>query len=206
MPTTAEERAEIQKLEYKPSGNKSPLGKTTDDIPHAAEWEYDNLMIADMKVKGYTWDEIAQKVHLDPDTVYKKWMSIKSHWRKRRLAIVDEYFDIELNKLQALEDEYWRSYRASINVIHYELNSEDGLVQAKEGILNPGDPRYLDGVLKCMGDRAKRLGLYKTEQAVGELADTVRTVLELPTGEDNARTISAIADAIEHIRSTENAN
>lgn len=194
---------QVAALPYRPSGNSTV--PTNAPLPNDAEVDYDNLIIADMRVKGYTWEEVSEKTGLAIETCRNKWQSIRHHWLKKRLSLVDGYMHEELHKLEQLEAEYWRSYRASSQIVEYSIIDEKQGKLEKRHEVQAGDPRYLDGILKCMQDRAKRLGLYKMEKAASELADTVRTVIELPEGTDNARIIGAVADAIQQLHQPETA-
>lgn len=163
-----------------------------------AEIEYDNLIVAELKVKGYKDAEIAALTGLSAVTVSKKWSSILAHWRKKRLQLVDTYENQELFKLDQLESEYWQSFRQSkkgVELVDVSDSAQNG-GQKYVLIETPGDARYLDGVLKVMQDRAKRLGLYDAERKLGALADAATRIITLPEGA-SAADIAAIANYIE---------
>lgn len=100
------------------------------------EHERDLAKTCELYLKGKTQQEIADELGVSRSQIEYDLNQIRHRWSTQTVYNLDQYKAKELAKLDALEREHWQAWEAS----------ED-------------DPRFLDGVLKCIERRAKLLGL-----------------------------------------------
>lgn len=141
--------------------------------------ERDRAFIATLFVKNYSLLEMAERLHqytteagddykLTPQQIWYDCKQILIEWKKTRLKDIDDYIDIELKKLDRIENELWLAWEKSKTgkyrkkIKGGEL-SADGQVSGgklKEQVLEEtsGNSKYLDLILDVMERRAKLLG------------------------------------------------
>jgi hypothetical protein len=107
-------------------------------------------------------------------TVYKDIEDIKRRWRETETVAYQEALNRELTRIDALEKAYWDGWFRSIGNTaeeYQELSSyqqgkqlsgkRKSYTRKKESV---GDVLFLQGVTKCIQERAKILGLYAPEK------------------------------------------
>lgn len=144
----------------------------------------DKALISELCLKGYTQQRISNeinsrykqsgsKVTITVASVTKDLKEIKNEWQSSANENMAEHKIIELKKIDALEREYWDSWQKSIQKdtkrtiskkISYRGGEEIRQSESKEEDYF-GDPRFLDGINKCIEKRCNILGLTRQEEA-----------------------------------------
>lgn len=110
---------------------------------------------------------------------------VTNEWKKQNVVKISELKNMELAKIDALESEYWLAWRRSCSpfikkeVKKQRIVVEDGIEVSENGDIEPrlseelqevevkeienlrdGNPKFLEGVERCITNRAKMLGLF----------------------------------------------
>lgn len=98
---------------------------------------------------------------LSRTTIGKDIAEIRGNWLAQASEAVEERVAIELAKIDNLESEYWRGWERSQkdSVITTVSEKDDSSDKTVKTYPQTGDPRYLDGILKCVERRCKLFGL-----------------------------------------------
>ena len=124
--------------------------------------------IASLYVQGASNAEIARQVGLSARTVYRDIETVRDHWRESAIRDFDAAKARELAKIDEAERNYWIGWNRSLKdreKVATELDGGEQVKQVKKLIEGQsGDPRMLDGVLKCVEQRSKILGLHAPEK------------------------------------------
>ena len=156
--------------------------------------EADLLKVVELYVKGWSQSKIGKHLGFSQVTISNDLKLIHKRWKENTTLDLDDYKHKELAKLDRLEVEYWDAW---------EKSKEDSKVMTQRDGMTPtgptsskemrqqeetGDPRYLDGVLKCVDRRSKLLGLdapVKTE-VEGQLSvsDLLLSIAKAPRDPD----------------------
>lgn len=140
--------------------------------------ERDKAFISTLFVKNYSMSEIADKLHQfvleegDDYTVTRQQIlydcrQIMIEWKKQRLKFVDNYVELELKKLDKMENELWQAWERSkggkrrTKIEGGTANGgtvSGGTLKERQLEDTNGDPRYLDQIMNVMDRRAKLLG------------------------------------------------
>ena len=128
--------------------------------------------IAMMYLRGETQASIAAQVGVSTRMVGKYLEQIEKEWRQSALRDFDDLRGIQLAKIDELEREYWQAWERSQKPktrtrqeVTPRKDKETGATKMvadkviKEVSESVGDPRWLDGVQKCIERRCKMLGL-----------------------------------------------
>jgi len=124
----------------------------------------DRRRIADLYLKGWLQVDIAEEVGLSSPTVSRDLKALQAEWLKSSLMDFDEAKAREIAKIDRLEREYWTGWQRSLK--DEETIKEEGsataskpskVTKTRKG--QAGDPRFLDGVLKCVDRRCKIIGV-----------------------------------------------
>lgn len=88
--------------------------------------------------------------------------TLRARWRVERIKNMDERQAEELAKVDQLETEYWEAWRRS--QAEQQKTTQEALGDGKKKAsltkqTSVGDPRFLDGVMKCIDKRCEILGL-----------------------------------------------
>lgn len=136
--------------------------------------ERDRLEIARMYLRGLPQQEITDylnKEYYSADPLSRQQISydirlIIERWVKASINHIDQRKAIELAKIDQLEITYWDAWERSqqplkSKVIEGRGTTEEGktvkqTVKTEERV---GDPRFLDGVMKCIERRCAILGI-----------------------------------------------
>lgn len=144
-------------------------GKENQDDPITARRD----RVGSLWLRGYTYKEIADVVGITVSNVGNDLHHIRQLWVERSGRNVGEIRAEELAKLDALEWEYWQAWRRSVGEMTKTVESttkgEDTITITKE--TEAGDPRYLQGVERCIEERCDILGLRAPQRS--EVAQTV---------------------------------
>jgi len=97
--------------------------------------------IAELYLRGWPQYKIAKEVGCSQPQVSHDLKFLSKGWKESALMNIDKIKSQELAKLDHLEREYFDAWERSKN------ESRDG------------DPRFLEGVLKCVAKRADIVGL-----------------------------------------------
>ena len=132
----------------------------------------DRTQIAQLYMQGKSQTEIAQKLGLCQQQISYDLKAIQTEWQKDTTLALDAYTARELAKLDHTERRYWEAWERSIEEFRSRTIKAKGIKadqkiqakpeQAEQTIYTEnrcGDPRFLDGVLKCIERRCKLLGL-----------------------------------------------
>lgn len=129
-----------------------------------AQREADLVSIARMYCQGMTHYEISKQIGVSRQQIAYDLKEIQKRWRESAVRDFDAAKAEELAKIDNLEREYWEAWRRSIGEKQRatterktgEKAYERAQIQKHE---EAGDPRFLDGVARCIDSRCKLLGL-----------------------------------------------
>jgi hypothetical protein len=141
------------------------------------QMESDKLFIAGLLVKSVTIREITRRLNehntergysLSHVQVYKDIKSIYQEWKEAKNDLIDTKMDLELAKLDKMEDECWDAWERSKEgkrktvieggqMIGSQLSG--GTIKEREIETTFGDTKFLDIIQRCMEKRAALLGL-----------------------------------------------
>lgn len=159
-----------------------------------AQREKDITFIADKYLIGWTQDRIAQELGLNQSTISRDIEEVTARWRASALIDMNEAKAQELARIFKLESEYWDAWYASKGDEEASLTQKEGqtggsgkvkTVQSKKNRL--GDPRYLQGVERCIQMRIDLLGIQPPKQVnLGTPEDGLRVRFEWADTSDNS--------------------
>lgn len=127
------------------------------------------LQVSELYLKGWILADISKKIGISINTTSKLLGEVKKRWLVNQVNNFELRKSIELERIDKVEREYWeaweRSKRGQKKKISVRLNrttmrgdsSED--TESEEFLDTPGDPRFLEGVQKCIAMRTRILGL-----------------------------------------------
>lgn len=141
----------------------------------------DRVVMTDMYLRGFSQEEIAQKISAErPYTISTRLVNtdlyrMYKEWREKYLKNIDDLKQQELARIDHLEKEYWdawdesRKKKTEIQSERIEDKSEGrtGAIGQKYNrtkvkkreTQRDGDARFLDGIQWCISQRVKILGL-----------------------------------------------
>jgi hypothetical protein len=130
--------------------------------------------VAEMYARAMTQGDIARHLGVHQSTVSRDLEEIRAEWRvSRPKAFEDRVLD-ELARLDALERTYWLAWERSTKdaetrtakTVETDWPGKAGnrdkasrKEASKREVGKVGDPRYLDGVYRCINRRIELLGL-----------------------------------------------
>lgn len=145
------------------------------------EREYNIQRTAELYLQGRPYRDIADDLGVSHPTVVEYVRTLEKRWRER--ADIDFALQRakELEKLDLLEKTFWQAWERSLiesskTVLEAQPDRtvQNGAMKAtkqrhtKESTV--GDPRFLDGVFKCIDRRIKLFGIDAAERYVIERA------------------------------------
>lgn len=147
----------------------------------------DRVRIAEMYIQGYYQSQIGEELGLTQQQISYDLKVIQRQWLKQTTMALDEYKARELAKIDYLEQTYWKSWRRSLEDTKADTlkarvgqGQSGGQAQPIERTVktenNCGDPRFLQGVERCIEQRRKMLGL-DAEQTIKLTGDRNRPVV-----------------------------
>ena len=136
-----------------------------------------------MYLQGHTQAQIGAAFSVSQQTISKDLVEIREGWKKSAIVDFDEMRNQQLAKIDALELEYWDSWRASKteSIKQSKIEERIGTTEivaktklAQESQERDGNPAFLAGVQWCIERRIKLFGLDEPE--------TIRALLSGPDG------------------------
>lgn len=164
-----------EKKEDKKSERKKGKGGPKRNLVDRAK---DRLEVIEYYLKGKNYRDIAKMISDDREysishvAVGNDVKFVLNEWKKTRDDKVELYLTIELAKIDKLEREYWEAWEKSkvdweqkaAKIIKNKDGKEIGGVLSREEtsvkhFTEFGDPRFLQGVERCIEKRIALLGL-----------------------------------------------
>jgi hypothetical protein len=143
---------------------------------------------AHLYLTGHTLRQIADDIGVAYASAANYMRILEKRWKERSESDYALHKAKEIAKLDKLEATYWEAWNRSLDeskkierIIEPRRNKDgqESLVQKRQKVNTEettGDPRFLDGVFKCIDRRIKMLGLDAAE----------RDMMEKRGGSDNA--------------------
>ncbi len=132
--------------------------------------EQDKATIARMILQGKTHQDIANFLELDRSMVSREIKLIRNEWKASSLRDFDESRGEKIAELELIKAELWQSWQESKqqkeSTLKEQINSLEGDKRIKVATRNQsatGDVAYLSGVVNCIKEQSKLLGLYPEE-------------------------------------------
>jgi predicted transcriptional regulator len=135
--------------------------------------ERDRVTISELYLKGWSQSRIGEFLEIDQSSVSRELKKIKAAWKEESVRDYDLHVQEQLHRLSAVESEYWAGWERS--QVAREQTLTEKLTEAVEGgsrvkaqkrsETRVGDPKFLEGLLKCIEQRAKLLDLYPRESS-----------------------------------------
>jgi hypothetical protein len=144
--------------------------------------DMDRRRITELKLQGYTDAQIRDILHeetgidLSRESITRDVGIIKKGWLEKRNDNYEALVNKELSRIDSLENEAWRAWRASckdkerevVERVARELSESDEefemivskattIIDKSNGV---GDPRFFDKIVAAQTERRKLLGLY----------------------------------------------
>ena len=117
--------------------------------------------VAELYLQGWTQAAIARELRVSQGTVSADLSAVRNEWKESRSWDFKETVAIELKKLERVEREAWAAWERSQQPIESTkvVNDGEGKKAEKTVKHQPGDPRYLELVHRCVASRRSLLGL-----------------------------------------------
>lgn len=137
------------------------------------EIQKDDKLISELYLKGYSYRKIAEKINSDTSrpytlsfqTIGEDVKRMLKAWKEARDANIDEWVTGELEKLAKLEQTYWEAWEKTVKDwtrMAVKKGDKGGVPFAEDTMTDVkmfGDPRYLQGIERCIQKRCELLGL-----------------------------------------------
>jgi hypothetical protein len=136
--------------------------------------ERDRATIAELYLKGWTQAKIGVYLEIDQSTICRELKKIKQAWKAEAVRDYDLHVDEQLRRLAMLEAEHWEAWQRSQQPKEQSLQEKLSEVAAsgdsrtkvqRKTEVRVGDPRFLEGLLKCNQERSKLLDLYPSSSS-----------------------------------------
>jgi hypothetical protein len=151
------------------------------------ERERDLAEVAKHYLRGMVQIEIVKKLcegkpyTLSLNTLRNDLKELRRRWIESSMIDFNEARSNELAKLDHLENTYWDAWEESRRHRETSMHAQE---QGRDAKLKTslrreqqvGDPRFLDGVMRCGVERRKILGLYQQETSEGGSQTLVQIV------------------------------
>lgn len=121
--------------------------------------------VAALYLSGKVQTEIAAELGVDQATVSRDLKALQKEWSEQALRDLDQAKAEQLAKIDRLEREYWDAWVKSQGeqTTTGKKLTRDGDKEKAEAstkvAVEPGDPRFLNGVQWCITQRCKILGI-----------------------------------------------
>lgn len=131
--------------------------------PDSHEMVQRRQQVAELYLQGTPQLSIAQKLGISQATVCRDLRALHNQWRTSQIRDFDQVAAVELKKLDRLEYESWQAWERSKQPQESTTVSQDGSTKRAQKVVKqqPGDPRYLELIHKCIAARRALLGLDK---------------------------------------------
>ena len=129
------------------------------ELDHAREERLPR--VSSMYIQGQTQAEIARVLGVSRTLIASDLGVIRTRWREAQIRDFDELRSEQLAKVDGVEAEYWAAWeRSKAAATRKTSERRDGVDRASVTVEDQtGDPRYLQGVERCIERRCKLLGL-----------------------------------------------
>lgn len=118
------------------------------------ERERDLNRVAELRFAGKTQQEIAETIGVSQAVISRDVKELRKRWQKETASTIEAMMAEELRNITRLQSEYWDSYKRSLR----PRRSAEG-EPAPDYDTDEGDPRFLQGVERCIAQRVKLLGI-----------------------------------------------
>lgn len=139
------------------------------------EIKRDDVFISEMYLKGYSYRQIATLIEKDKTRNYTlshvqigdDVKRMINDWREEQSSNIDNYVAHELQKIAYLEQQYHAAWEKSIkNFTRIKTKTANNYLgpseeETQEEMVQYGDPRFLQGIERCIQKRCDLLGLDK---------------------------------------------
>ena len=145
--------------------------------------EADLEKVAAAYLSGRLQSDIAKVIGVTQPTISNDLKRLQKRWQESALIKFDEARGKELAKIDHLERQYWRGWRASRHdeeIKMAERTTGDVELQKTATRRRPrvGDPAFLRGIEWCIDQRCKILGLVKKEAPAEPTPPTVNVTIQ----------------------------
>lgn len=123
--------------------------------------------VSKLYLSGRTQPEIARQLQVSQPTISRDLKYLQEKWIQSALVDINEAKGKEIAKIDSLEIEYWEAWRRSLK--ERKETTTKGMIsqgiqpktveQTIKRIETIGDPRFLQGVERCIDKRCQILGL-----------------------------------------------
>ena len=149
----------------------------------AAIHEQRRETIAGLYLRGAYQSAIARQVGVSQQQVSYDLNVIRKQWLASTLRDFDAAKALELAKIDEAERAYWAGWERSCQQREVTLTKRTtGQAPRDEASIRRetpvGDPRFLDGVMRCIAQRCDLLGLSTATDATKVLAGSLAGLLE----------------------------
>jgi hypothetical protein len=123
--------------------------------------------VASLYLQGWSQSRIAAEFSVQQQMISKDLHAIRALWRKSLIRNFDDAKSQELAKIDAVEVEYWAAWMRSQAPEETTNTEQDNMGKSKAAIRRigqVGDPRFLEGVERCIKKRCELLGLNAPER------------------------------------------
>jgi hypothetical protein len=141
------------------------------------------LVVAERYLKGEPQSSIARDLKLTQSQISLDLRAIRTLWLQAAVRDFDEAKSVELAKVDLVEQNFWAGWQRSCDVHEVSFTKairgkdvRDEASVRKEG--QAGDPRFLDGVLKCIERRCAILGIDAMTDAMKEAGTGLAALLD----------------------------
>lgn len=145
---------------------RSPDAKKTGVRFSKSQREYNRAYLASKILEGVPITNAAEDLGISVQQAYYDMRIVRERWREMANVSIDERRSVELAKLDKLEATFWEGYRRSCEATEKKIQRRRMMAGGKEQtemVLTQeehvGDPRFLEGVARCIQQRAKLMGL-----------------------------------------------
>jgi hypothetical protein len=156
----------------------------------------DRATIANLYLQGWTQQKIAEYLELNQSNVSRELTKIKLAWKAEATRDFDLHLTEQLRRLAMVEGEYWEAWQRSQQPKEQSLqeklsevatNGDSRTKVQRKTEARIGDPRFLEGLVRCHQERSKLLSLYPATNT--------------PIADSNAVAPGLSPDAVQLIRS-----
>lgn len=148
--------------------------------------------VARLYLQGKTQLHIAQQLGVSRQQVGYDLVVIRKAWLKSQIRDFDAAKSKELARLDLLEATHWDAFERSLRDggRTIEKTSERGDTTEKVSYCRDGNPKFLEGISKCIETRARILGFFDTKSddntgiSPTDFAAMARAMVSATTGGD----------------------
>jgi len=154
--------------------------------------------VAALYLQGLYQSEIAQKVGVTQQQVSHDLRCLRKVWLASAMRDFDALKAEQLAKIDAAERAYWEGWQRSLQPREVTLTKQstgkDPRDEASIRRETPvGDPRFLDGVMRCIAQRADILGISTSTEAAKAVSTGLAVLLAQAKGVQSS--VAPLAEA-----------